>query len=207
MIFKLIETLFYLIISNTHNLLYMVFLLSMFENAGLFGLVYPLSMFGYAMLEETRPRTWYWNFIFKYTIVLLIVKFTINLSILDGILTDPTFIRVNAYMKIGIYNYDDKFRTIKYMAPEIMILALCILNEIKLKLLGLFYQIEEDIETLEDGIQRNIHKGDENVLKLIKKDKTGMVMSYLFDGLEHQKRNEAEVLKDEFDQRKQEYEE
>ena len=29
---------------------------SMMENAGLISIVYPLSIFGYAMLEETRPR-------------------------------------------------------------------------------------------------------------------------------------------------------
>jgi len=32
----------------------------MFKNAGLFGLIYPLSIFGYALLEETRPRKEYW---------------------------------------------------------------------------------------------------------------------------------------------------
>jgi len=83
MFFKLIETLFYCIISNTHNLLYLSFVFSMFENAGLFGLLYPITMFGYALMEETRPRISYWNFIFKYTIVLLIVKFIINLNFMD----------------------------------------------------------------------------------------------------------------------------
>lgn len=34
------------------------------------------------------------------------------------------------------------------MLPEIFILALCVLNEIKLKMLGLFYQIEQDHETI-----------------------------------------------------------
>jgi len=95
-------------------------------------------------------------------------------------------------MKIGIYNYPSKMKTLVYMLPEIMILALCILNEIKLKLLGLYYQIEDDIETIEDGIQRNILKGDDIMMRLQKKQKTGMIMSYLFESVEEQTRNERD---------------
>jgi hypothetical protein len=54
--FKIIETLYYIVISNTHNLIYIFMILSMFNNAGLISLVYPLSVFGYALLEENRPR-------------------------------------------------------------------------------------------------------------------------------------------------------
>jgi hypothetical protein len=56
MVFKLIETFFYVIISNTQSLIYIAMIFSMFMNAGLISLIYPLSVFGYAMLEETRPR-------------------------------------------------------------------------------------------------------------------------------------------------------
>lgn len=86
MILKLIETLFYMVISNTHNLMYICFIYSMFQNAGLVGLIYPMSMFGYALLEETRPRKEYWEIIFKYTIVLLTIKIITNLTLFNGML-------------------------------------------------------------------------------------------------------------------------
>lgn len=142
MFHKLLETFFYMLISNTQNLMYLSFIYSMFQNAGLFGLIYPLSMFGYALMEETRPRKEYWEFIYKYTIVLLTVKFTINLTIFGNMLQNDTFVLVNSYLKIGIYDYQDLAKTFFYMLPEVLILALCILNEIKLKLLGIYYQIE-----------------------------------------------------------------
>jgi len=47
------------------------------------------------------------------------------------------------------------------MLPEILLIGLCSLNEIKLRLLGLYYRIEEDLESVQDAIQRNILKGDE----------------------------------------------
>jgi len=34
------------------------------------------------------------------------------------------------------------------------------LNEINLRLSGLYYEIEADIENIQEGIQRNICKGD-----------------------------------------------
>lgn len=89
MVMRLVETFFYIVISNTQNLMYICFIQSMFQNAGLFGLVYPLSMYGFALLEETRPRKEYWDFIFTYTIVLLTIKIVINLTLLDGLLDSP----------------------------------------------------------------------------------------------------------------------
>jgi hypothetical protein len=47
------------------------------------------------------------------------------------------------------------------MIPEVLILCFIMLNEIKLRLLGLYYEIEEDIEGVLQGIDRNLEKGDE----------------------------------------------
>jgi hypothetical protein len=39
------------------------------------------------------------------------------------------------------------------------------LHEIKLQLIGLYDQIEEDVEPVLDGIERNLLKGDEEAVK------------------------------------------
>ena len=177
---KLLETLFYIIISNTDNFIYAAGIFSMYQNAGLFGLVYPFSMFGYAMLEETRPRNSYWNFILKYTVGLLLVKFIINLQIMGNLLNNPSFVRINGYMKIGIYDHQDMKKIIIYMLPEILLIALCSMNEIKLRLMGMYYNIEEDLESVEDAIQRNILKGDEEAVKHQKLVRSNMIMYFFF---------------------------
>ena len=55
-------------------------------------------------------------------------------------------------MKLGIFDYDDLSKLLMYMLPEILIIVFIMLNEIHLKLIGLYYMIEQDIETVNDGI-------------------------------------------------------
>lgn len=55
-------------------------LLSMYSTAGLISIFYPIAVFGYAMLEETRPRKEFWWVVLIYTQVVLSVKFIVNLE-------------------------------------------------------------------------------------------------------------------------------
>lgn len=38
-------------------------------------------MFGYAMIEEVRPRKFYWEWIRTYTILILLAKMAFNMQI------------------------------------------------------------------------------------------------------------------------------
>jgi hypothetical protein len=46
------------------------------------------------------------------------------------------------------------------MLPEVLIITLIMLNEIRLHLIGLYFENESAIESIEEGIQRNIEQGD-----------------------------------------------
>jgi len=109
MIFKLFETFACIIISNTQCWIYLSMIMSMYMNAGLISIVYPVSLFGYALIEETRPRKEYWTFIRIYTTGLLFFKFCFNLSILEPLLASQTFNLYTAYIKLGVYDYTDLF--------------------------------------------------------------------------------------------------
>lgn len=65
---------------------------SMYENAGLVSLFYPISVFGFAILEEKRPKKSFWIMVRKYTVVLLIFKFIFNLQFFDPLLSSEAFI-------------------------------------------------------------------------------------------------------------------
>ena len=130
MLLKLVETFFYIIISNSQNLIYFSMILSMYCNAGLISIPYPILVFGYAMLEETRPRKEFWKYIRQYTQFLLIVKFLANLSIFCEVMESETFLVLQGYVKIGIYDYDSLGELVFYMIPEIMIIIFVMLNEI-----------------------------------------------------------------------------
>lgn len=80
-----------------------------------------------------------------------------------------------------------------YMMPEIFIICFIMLNEIKLKLLGLYYENEMEVETIQEGIQRNMEKGDEEVLEQKKIKAANMCMSNYFESREDQKLRQDEM--------------
>jgi len=69
----------YALISNTQKLAYFFMLLSIFTNAGLISIVYPLAVFGYALLEETRPSKLFWRIMLYYSIGVVCAKCIMNL--------------------------------------------------------------------------------------------------------------------------------
>ena len=80
-----------MIISNTQPLIYFFMIASMYTNAGLISLPYPIAVFGYALLEETRPRYEFWGWVRNYTVALLAFKFAANLSILKEFFGSEAF--------------------------------------------------------------------------------------------------------------------
>ena len=51
------------------------------------------------------------------------------------------------------------------MLPEILIIVFLMLNQVKLRLIGLYYQTGEDIESIGIAIQRNLEHGDEEKVR------------------------------------------
>jgi len=130
MFFKLLEIFFYIIISNTQNLIFFSMMLSMYMNAGLISIVYPILLFGYALLEETRPRKGFWEYLRYYTTTLLFIKFIFNLSVFEDVLESEAYEYYTGIFKFGIFDYDDLDALVRYMLPEILILMFIMLNEI-----------------------------------------------------------------------------
>lgn len=193
MFFKILESLAYIIISNTESLIYFAMMLSMFTNAGLISIVYPISIFGFAMLEETRPRKEFWRFIQVYSTIILLLKFIFNLSIIDDFQDD--FEKIDGWIHSGFSNFSTILYIALYMVPEILIVVLLMLNDIVLRLNGLYYESEEDIETIQEGIQRNIMKGDQEKINQKKIMKMNMNMEALFRSPQDQKEIEKQAKK------------
>jgi hypothetical protein len=80
------------------------------------------------------------------------------------------------------------------MMPEILIMCFIMLNEIKLKLLGLYFQTENEIESIQEAIQRNIENGDEEKVKQKKDERNNMCMSRFFESTYEQKRRKNEYF-------------
>lgn len=194
MMLRLLETFFYIIISNTQGFIYFSMIYSMYQNAGIVSIFYPMSVFGYAMLFETRPHSSYWNTVRTYTTFLLFFKFICNLSILEPVINDIAFKKMTTYLKIGLYDYANMWHLIMYMSPEILIICFIMLNEIKLKLLGLYHNIEQEIESVTQGIERTRYNGDEEAIKNANIMLSNMGMARYFDSLRDQLKMERDFV-------------
>lgn len=148
----------------------------MYSNAGLISLPYPIAVFGYALLEENRPRKEFWDYVRIYTIFVLFLKFAMNLSIFEATLQSESYKLWSAYLQIGIYDYPTLIEIVGYMIPEIMIISFIMLNEIYLNLVGLYYVNEQDVETITDGRERLIAEGDQEQVDLKKVFTANMAM-------------------------------
>jgi hypothetical protein len=78
----------------------------MYENAGLVSLFYPIAVFGYAALEEKRPKKGFWILVRQYTVCLLFFKFILNLQCFDAALSSKAYTSFSAWIKLGIYNFN-----------------------------------------------------------------------------------------------------
>lgn len=56
---------------------------SMYCNAGILSLIYPIAVFGYALFEETRPAVKFWKIILYYTVIILLLKYTVKLHVFE----------------------------------------------------------------------------------------------------------------------------
>lgn len=93
---------------------------------------------------------------------------------------------VQQYLKIGLYDKKGLYEILRYMSPEIFILTFLMLNDIQLRLIGLYYITEKDLESVQEGIQRNIESGDFEKVKLKKIQAANMCLRDYFVTLEDQ---------------------
>jgi len=70
-----------------------------------------------------------------------------------------------------------------YVLPELLIICLIMLNEIKLKLLGLYWETELEIETVNQGIQRTLARGDEEEVERKRKEDSNMNLNRFYESL------------------------
>lgn len=117
-----------------------------------------------------------------------------NLDLFSKYLEDPEFHELTSLIKIGIYEFKSMGNLIAYMLPEILILCFLMLHEIKLQLLGLWYQIEEEVEPVLDGIERNLQRGDEDLVRQKRVETQNMCMERYFESTEEQVKRKQEFI-------------
>lgn len=76
---KYIKLLWNIFHQNLEMLSYLVMILEVVANPGLATVIYPLSVFGYALQVQPRPPHKFWMLLLAYTSALMIIEFALSL--------------------------------------------------------------------------------------------------------------------------------
>jgi hypothetical protein len=140
--------------------------------SSLITLLYPLSIFCYALLEYPRPKKSYWTFCLVYTVILLGLKFLIHLQLFKYIKISDKY--MNEYMtelyrkKIGFKTFESSFSTdfFKYILYDALVVIFILINDYLLVARGLWNRREEEIENIYQAMERIAKTKDMNITQL-----------------------------------------
>ena len=148
-----------LFINNFNWICYFVMILDHMLSSSVITLVYPLSIFCYALLEYPRPTKLYWILVLYYTFIILCVKFFIQLKIRKFIMEDKTYEDLidNLYHnRIGFKYYESTFsgEFMKYIFFDALIIICISINRNLLISNGLWFNREQEIENIYEASER-----------------------------------------------------
>ena len=109
---------------------YACMLTSMYTNAGIVSMAYPFAVFGYALLEETRPGKKFWRRILTYSLVVLFLKYVVNIKMINEVMSATSLPFANGFIKFGLHHLEQTKDLVWHMLPEMMIVTSILCHEI-----------------------------------------------------------------------------
>ena len=146
-------------INNFNWVCYFFMILDHMLNGAVITLVYPISIFCYALLEYPRPKNFYWMGCLIYTMIILFIKFIIQLKIILLFISEDTYseLLMNLYNnRIGFKYYSSTFSKdfLEYIIFDIIIVFTIAVNRNLLLTEGLWFKREEEIENIYQASER-----------------------------------------------------
>jgi hypothetical protein len=124
-------------------------LLSIYTNAGAVAIIYPFAVFGFALLEETRPGKMFWRVILTYSLTLLLLKYIVNLNIVHASLETTSVPFIDGFIKFGLHHLEETKDLVWHMLPEMMIVTSILCHEIVEQFTGLYDKSEYEVENVQ----------------------------------------------------------
>ena len=146
-------------IRNFNWICYFVMILDHILSSSSITLIYPLSIFCYALLEYPRPKKIYWILVLYYTFFIMCAKFFIQLKIIIMILGEDLykelFRNLNNFNN-GLSYFPSSFSSafIKYIFFDALIIICVLINRNLLISEGLWFSREEEIENIYEASER-----------------------------------------------------
>jgi hypothetical protein len=175
-------------ISNVSTFAYLFMILSMCWNAGFISILYPLAVFGYALMEEARPSKYFWIFITFYTVLIILIKtlfqldiwFYINTSLNQFSNPDTfnpeqpfdknsfpfTYNDLNNSYRFGLKRVEGIIAMFLYILPEFLVLICVMTQQFYEILLGVHQKREIFIENISEARERFLDQFNQQALKI-----------------------------------------
>lgn len=143
---------------NFHFLTYSVMILCHFANANLLSVFFPVSVFGYAILEYPKPKKFFWNVVLVYTTVIIAFKFLSQLDIVTYFfkLEHKSYIiyKDPYYIGVKIFAYTCSAEYFSYVFYDCLVILFTLFQQYALIRSGVKRRNETDIETVEEAYDR-----------------------------------------------------
>ena len=138
---------------------YFFMILDHMASGSAISLVYPISIFCFALLEYPRPRKTYWILCMIYTMVIMFIKFIIQLKVILIFLNENTYNNIIIklyYYRIGFKYFTSTFSRsfINYIIFDALVIFSILINRNLLINEGLWFKREEEIENIYEASER-----------------------------------------------------
>jgi hypothetical protein len=143
----------YFFISNSDALAYFFFFLNHFMYGSVESIVFPLSVLGYAILENPRPSPKYWRIMLFYSQLVFFIKFSLQLPFWDLLFDKPCFNDFQDPYKLGFNCASNTYSKdlFNYILYDVLVMLTIILHEYYLINIGLSPYIEYELESLHEA--------------------------------------------------------
>ena len=155
-IIRYIESFF---VNNFTWVCYFFMILDHMLNGDVITLIYPISIFCYALLEYPRPKNYYWIGCLFYTMIILFIKFILQIKIVLLFISEETYsdLIMNLHNnRIGFKYYTSTFSRefLDYIIYDCLIVFTIAINRNLLLNEGLWFKREEEIENIYQASER-----------------------------------------------------
>jgi hypothetical protein len=143
---------------NFHFACFFFMLLNHIMNADLISLFWPLSIFTYALIEYPRPTKMYWIVSLRYCIIIVVIKFFLQLAALPYIFQaenpEHYTYQDNAYIGIKIFNQPYSAEFLNYIIWDCLVILTILFEQFLLVRYGMWSRVEQEVETIYEAYDR-----------------------------------------------------
>ena len=155
---------------NFEYITYLFMLLNHLINGSLISMFYPIFIFLFGICQYPRPDKIFWKILLAYTAFIILLKFIIQLNILEKNDTIRIFLNDiendNLIINIGFKKIEKEHisQFLSYIILDFLVLIIIIINQFILIRKGLWYKTETDYESIQESNDR-IMKYNSNKVK------------------------------------------